>query len=121
MPTFERIDHVQLALPAGSEDAARQFYAGALRLDELPKPPELAKRGGVWFASGDVRVHLGVDPGFRAAKKAHPAFRCGDYHGLLAQLQAAGIAVVRDELPFEGKQHCYVCDPFGNRIELIES
>ena len=33
-----RIDHVQLAMPPGEEDAARGFYGGLLGLSEVPKP-----------------------------------------------------------------------------------
>jgi 4-hydroxyphenylpyruvate dioxygenase-like putative hemolysin len=51
---FIAIDHVQLALPPGKEDAARRFYRDLLRMVEIAKPPELAKRGGCWFQSGNV-------------------------------------------------------------------
>ena len=114
-----RIDHVQLAMPAGGEDRARAFYVDALGLDEIAKPPELAKRGGAWFRSGDVCVHLGVDSDFKPAKKAHPAFRCANYVGLLERLRKHGVEIIPDENLFEGKRHCYVSDSFGNRIELI--
>jgi hypothetical protein len=67
------IDHVQLAMPAGREDVAREFYEGLLGIPEVPKPPALAKRGGAWFESGPVKIHVGVESEFRAAKKAHPA------------------------------------------------
>jgi catechol 2,3-dioxygenase-like lactoylglutathione lyase family enzyme len=118
---LSRVDHVQIAMPSGAEDAARAFYAGVLRLEELPKPPELAARGGAWFRSGEVAIHLGVDADFRPAKKAHPAFRCGDYGALVQQLRANGIEIVADDHPLAGKAHCYIADPFGNRIELIEN
>jgi hypothetical protein len=44
-----RIEHVQLAMPAGGEMLARGFYGGILGIPETPKPPNLAKRGGCWF------------------------------------------------------------------------
>ena len=74
MPEIIGLDHVQLAMPAGQESLARQFYSGVLGLVEEPKPANLAKRGGVWFKSGSLRFHLGVDSDFRPARKAHPAF-----------------------------------------------
>ena len=40
------IDHVQIAIPVGGEDQARPFYGDLLGLTEVPKPAELAKRGG---------------------------------------------------------------------------
>ncbi len=116
---FSRIDHVQLAIPAGGETVARSFYVDALGMIELPKPAPLAARGGCWFEAGTVQLHVGIDHDFRAAKKAHPALRVADYDGLLARLLAAGVAT-RDDHELPGVRRCYVDDPFGNRIELIE-
>jgi catechol 2,3-dioxygenase-like lactoylglutathione lyase family enzyme len=115
---FLAFDHVQLAMPPGREDDARAFYADACGMAELPKPPELAKRGGAWFASGDLQLHLGVEPEFRASSKAHPALRCADLDGLTARLRAAGYTV-RDDADLPGTRRAFVHDPFGNRIELI--
>jgi catechol 2,3-dioxygenase-like lactoylglutathione lyase family enzyme len=115
---FIAIDHVQLAMPAGEEDRARAFYAGLLGMAELPKPPELAKRGGCWFSSGSVQLHLGVEADFRPARKAHPAMRCREYDGLNSRLRSAGVEVTEDK-NIPGVRRCHVSDPFGNRIELI--
>ena len=51
------IDRVQLAMPAGQEKAAREFYARTLGIPEVPNPPELAKHGGAWFQLGAVKIH----------------------------------------------------------------
>jgi catechol 2,3-dioxygenase-like lactoylglutathione lyase family enzyme len=116
---FTAIDHVQLAMPLGEEDAARRFYSGVLGMREVAKPTELAKRGGCWFESGSVQVHLGVENDFRPAKKAHPALKCVDYEGLIANLRSAGIEVTEvDDIP--GIRRSHIHDPFGNRIELID-
>jgi len=115
---FTAIDHVQLAIPAGGEERARSFYGGLLGMIEVAKPLELANRGGCWFASGEVQIHLGVAEDFQPAKKAHPALRCTDYDALLARLQAAG-AEVREDNNIPGLRRCHIADPFGNRIELI--
>jgi len=112
------IDHVQLAMPAGREDEARAFYAGLLGIPEVPKPPELASRGGAWFEIGTVKVHLGVETDFRAARKAHPAFLVRGLGPLIERLRDTGAEVIED--PFEGYARVYVADPFGNRIELME-
>lgn len=119
IPPFTAVDHVQLAMPAGAEETARRFYSGLLGMTEIPKPPELAKRGGCWFeCCGGVQVHLGVEAEFRPAKKAHPAFRCSDYGALISRLRAAGVDVTEAE-DIPGVRRCHVHDPFGNRIELI--
>jgi catechol 2,3-dioxygenase-like lactoylglutathione lyase family enzyme len=115
---FTAIDHVQLAMPGGQEETARRFYAGILGMREIPKPAELAKRGGCWFESGSVQVHLGVENDFRPAKKAHPAFKCANYNGLVAKLRASGVEVTRSE-DIPGLRRCHIHDPFGNRIEFI--
>ena len=116
---FIAIDHMQLAMPRGGEEAARAFFVGLLGMTEVAKPRALANRGGCWFASGNVQVHLGVEERFRPARKAHPALRCGNYSSLLAQLSKHGIEVTEaDDIP--GVRRCYVFDPFGNRIELID-
>src|SRR3954451_1233889 len=117
---FLAIEHVQLAMPEGEEEAARRFYTGILGMREIPKPSELAKRGGVWFASGELQLHLGVDQEFRPAKKAHPALRCADYDNLLVRLRAEGVVVTPDGAK-EGVARCHIHDCFGNRIELVKA
>ena len=115
--TLEAIDHVQLAIPAGGEDAARAFYAGVLGLVEQPKPPELAKRGGCWFG-GAVTVHCGVEEPFRPARKAHIAFRVDDVRGIAELAREWDYEVVEDgDLP--GHERVFVFDPFGNRLEFL--
>ena len=113
------IDHVQLAMPPGGEDAARPFYEGILGLSNVAKPENLAKRGGCWFQSDSVKIHLGVEADFRPALKAHPALLVEDLPGLVGRLRSEGCAV-RDGDALDGYDRVYVDDPFGNRIELME-
>ena len=113
------LDHVQLAMPPGREADARAFYVGVLGLAEQEKPENLRKRGGAWFALGDLKVHLGVEADFRPAGKAHPAFRVEGLAALRARCEAAGFPTVDDE-PLPGYARFYVHDPFGNRIECLE-
>jgi len=114
------IDHVQLGMPAGGEDVARAFYGGVLGLREIAKPVELAGRGGVWFAGRAVAVHVSVEADHRPAPKAHPAFVVDDLGALRVLLDAAGIETADDDsgLPVA---RCYVRDPFGNRLELVDA
>lgn len=115
----ERLAHVQIAMPRGQENTARQFYTELLEIPEVPKPPHLAARGGCWFERGDLKVHLGVDEDFRPARKAHPAFVVTGLDVLIARLTAAGFEVVDDE-QLAGYNRRYVADPFGKRLELME-
>jgi catechol 2,3-dioxygenase-like lactoylglutathione lyase family enzyme len=113
------VDHVQLAIPAGGEDAARRFYRDVLGLEEVPKPAALAGRGGAWFRGGAVQLHLGIEADFRPARKAHPALRVEGLAAFIARCVAAGFPVTQDvRLP--GLERVHVADPFGNRIELVE-
>jgi catechol 2,3-dioxygenase-like lactoylglutathione lyase family enzyme len=115
---FCAVDHVQLAMPRHEEARARAFYADALGMVELAKPEPLAARGGCWFASGDVQLHLGVEDDFRPARKAHPGLRCADFDALLERVRAHGIEV-REDAAVPGTRRAFIDDPFGNRIELI--
>ncbi|MFO0992272.1 MAG: VOC family protein [Hyphomicrobiales bacterium] len=117
--TFLAIDHVQLAMPPGGEETARKFYRDIMGLTEVPKPKEMAGRGGCWFESGTVRVHLGIEPDFRPAKKAHPAFEVNNLASLIIRLGAAKVPL-KQEVPFDNMERVHIEDPFGNRIELLE-
>jgi ribosomal protein S18 acetylase RimI-like enzyme len=111
------VDHVQVAAPAGCEDAARAFYGGLLGMEEMPKPEALRPRGGVWFRAGDQELHVGVEQPFAPARKAHPALAlsgaAGELDALAERLSAAGHTVQRET----GRFH--TADPFGNRLELV--
>lgn len=113
------IHHVQLAAPAGSEDRLRWFYGAVLGLPEVAKPPVLAARGGVWFRSAHVELHLGVEEGFAPARKAHPGLLVDGLEDYARRIESHGVAVEWDD-SFPGYRRCYVADPHGNRIELME-
>jgi catechol 2,3-dioxygenase-like lactoylglutathione lyase family enzyme len=115
----QRIEHVQLAMPAGGEQSAREFYQTLLGIPEVPKPADLAKRGGCWFERGELKVHLGVEAQFRAARKAHPAFIVSDLAALVIQIRSAGYPVEEEQV-LSGYVRVFVDDPFGNRVELME-
>ncbi len=113
------IHHVQIAAPPNCEEPARKFYGDLLGLPEIPKPPELAKRGGVWFQSGAQQLHVGVETDLRAAKKAHPAFSVVGLDGLREKIERAGFQTQSDD-NFPGYHRFYAFDPFGNRLEFLE-
>ncbi|MEH6942636.1 VOC family protein [Bacillus sp. JJ722] len=116
---FKAIDHIQLAAPKGSEETARIFYTNILGFTEVEKPEELKKNGGVWFESGKIRIHLGIEEPFSPAKKAHPAFEIENIEALKIHLIKYEVDIIEDnKLP--GANRCYISDPFGNRIELLE-
>jgi catechol 2,3-dioxygenase-like lactoylglutathione lyase family enzyme len=113
------LDHVQLAIPPGGEDAARGFYVGVLGLSEVAKPTALAERGGCWFEGPGTVLHLGVEAPFAPARKAHPALLVADLEDCRAALLASGAPIVPEETVIATRRF-YTADPFGNRIEIIQ-
>ncbi len=107
-------------MPAGREGAARAFYGAALGLPEIAKPAPLAARGGVWYAIGDLQLHLGVAEDFSPATKAHPAFRVRDAAAVAERLREAGFAV-RWDSALPGSTRFFTDDPFGNRVEILQT
>lgn len=112
-----RLHHVNLTHPPGAEDAARVFYTRLLGLPEIPKPPELRARGGVWFAIGEHALHLSVEP-LVAESRRHIAIQVPDLEAFREKLQAAGVSTLED-VPFESMQRFHCRDPFGNRLEFL--
>ncbi|MEM7710991.1 MAG: VOC family protein [Pseudomonadota bacterium] len=115
-----RLDHVQLAIPPGTEAVQRAFWCDLLGFEEEPKPCVLAARGGLWLRHGDVRLHLGVEPDHRPARKAHPAFAVAALDGLARDLDAAGHGVTWDAT-IPDLRRFFADDPSGNRLEFLET
>lgn len=111
-------DHVQLAVPAGSEPRLREFYGGLLGMVELPKPPVLAARGGCWFSGGAAVLHLGVETPFTPARKAHPALLVTSLAALQSRLTAAGYVCIRSDGEVPGVERFHTHDVVGNRLEF---
>lgn len=114
-----RLDHVQLAMPPGGEEAARDFYGRILNLRELEKPPQLLANGGCWFTGDSIELHLGIQADFVPARKAHPGLRVANLEAARAHLQAAGITIIADKSGVQ-MQRFYIHDPFGNRLEFMQ-
>jgi catechol 2,3-dioxygenase-like lactoylglutathione lyase family enzyme len=85
---------------------------------EVPKPGNLSA-SGCWFTGGAVSLHIGVDPAFRPATKAHPALLVDDLAALRGRMAQAD-CVIRDDKPVVGYVRFFTEDPFGNRIELMQ-
>jgi catechol 2,3-dioxygenase-like lactoylglutathione lyase family enzyme len=111
------IDHVQIAVPPGSEEVVRSFYGSLLGMEELPKPEPIRARGGCWFRAGAQELHVGVEDPFVPARKAHPGLVASDLAAIRRRLQAAGVAY-EDDTKIEGVDRLFVHDPCGNRLEV---
>ena len=114
------LHHVQITIPKGAEDAARDFYCGVLGLKEIPKPDALAGRGGFWLETGDRQIHVGTEDGVeRANSKAHVAYEVQGFEEWRHKLTERGVEV-RDGIQIPGMRRFEFRDPFGNRIEFLE-
>ena len=115
------IHHAQITIPKGAEDKAREFYCRILGLKEIPKPAELAGRGGFWLEVGDRQLHIGTEDGVDPSNsKAHVAYRVDDLEQWRARLSDRKIEV-SDGIQIPGSRRFEFRDPFGNRIEFLES
>ena len=113
------LHHVQLCAPVGAEDACRDFWVGRLGFQEVPKPPQLAARGGIWVRADDLEIHIGVEEDFRPARKAHPGILVRELDALARTCLSHGVDVVWDD-GFPGFRRFYASDNCGNRLEFLQ-
>ena len=111
------IDHVQIAAPKALEAQTLRFYREVLGLTEIPKPEELRSRGGAWFQTGNLQMHIGIDPEASPKSKRHVCFLVGDLGKAKADVIAQGVAI-EEESVAEGLSRFFFRDPAGNRIEI---
>ncbi|MCA1557070.1 MAG: VOC family protein [Acidobacteria bacterium] len=117
---IERINHVQISVPVGSEDEVRRFYCDLLGLEEVPKPESLRGRGGLWLVVGEQAIHFGTEEvAERAASKRHVAFEVEDLESAHRELKQAGVPLL-EGIPIPDYDRFEFRDPFGNRIELMQ-
>ena len=89
----------------------------------MPKPDALVGRGGVWFALNEQQqLHVGVDEQFVPARKAHPALAVSatQLDRLARALTEAGVDI-RWDASLPSVRRFFVDDPWGNRLELLDS
>jgi catechol 2,3-dioxygenase-like lactoylglutathione lyase family enzyme len=117
---IERINHVQISVPPGSEDEVRRFYCDILGLEEVPKPASLQGRGGLWLTVGNQAIHFGTEEvSDRAASKRHVAFEVEDLDEARRVLEEAGVKIL-EGIPIPGYDRFEFRDPFGNRVEMMK-
>lgn len=115
---IKRLDHVQLCIPKGEEEKAREFYTRVLGLEEIEKPDALKPNGGLWFKIADIQLHIGVED-VQGKSKRHPAFEVEGLEQIREHLLENQVRV-KDEIPVPGLSRFSFFDPFGNRIEFLE-
>jgi catechol 2,3-dioxygenase-like lactoylglutathione lyase family enzyme len=114
------VDHAQITIPKGAEDAARSFYCEVLGFSEIAKPEVLQGRGGFWLELDEFQIHVGTEDGFdRKATKAHVAYRVEDLDGWRKELLKHNIEIF-EGIQIPHFQRFEFRDPFGNRVEFLE-
>ena len=114
------VQHVQITIPKGAENSAREFYCGILGLTEVPKPEPLLNRGGFWLQVGAFQVHVGTEDGVESAdSKAHVAYEVEDLEAWRAKLELSNVSIL-DGIPIPHYRRFEFRDPFGNRVEFLE-
>ena len=119
-PMILAYHHVQITIPIGSEQEAREFYGEVLGLQEIVKPKALQQRGGMWFQLGELQLHLGTEDGVdRSKTKAHIAYKVSDVSYWKEKLTGLNIPIY-DGIPIPDVERIDFRDPFGNKIEMMQ-
>lgn len=113
------IDHVQIAVPQGREAECRAFYLDVLGLPEIERPELAAGRSILWVQAGPHEMHFRPDPNFAPAEFAHPGLLVDDIDELAKRVSSAGFEVNTQQSI--GPRRFHTRDPFGNRLEFIQS
>lgn len=122
MPRFA-IDHFQITVPKAAEAACCAFYRDVLGLREIEKPAELRARGGAWFESSGVQLHVSVEDVPRAENersRRHVCLRTDDLAAAEDVLRSAGFEILADKQPTRDWRRFYVRDPGGWRVEIAQ-
>ena len=116
--------HVQISIPIGAEDEAREFYCGVLGMREIAKPDSLAGRGGFWLGLEEFQIHFGAEDDIdRAKTRTHVAYLVSNLEEWRGKLMASGCGItdgITDGIAIPNYQRFEFRDPFGNRIEFME-
>lgn len=115
---IKRLDHVQICIPFGEEERAREFYTLVLGLEEIEKPDALKPNGGLWFKVADIQLHIGVEE-VQGKSKRHPAFEVEGLEQIREHLLENQVKI-KEETEVPGLNRLSFFDPFGNRIEFME-
>jgi catechol 2,3-dioxygenase-like lactoylglutathione lyase family enzyme len=126
-----RLQHVGLLV--SDLERSRRFYAGALGLEEVPRPDSFTF-AGAWFRFDGTEIHLlaaadttgaaGVlEPGPSAVSglASHVAFEVDDLGRACARLAEHGVALVGGPMPRgDGVTQVFFRDPDGYVLELFQ-
>jgi catechol-2,3-dioxygenase len=115
---FNRLNHIQICIPHGQENKAREFYCDLLSLEEIDKPELLKANGGFWLKVADIHIHIGTEDMVSASKR-HLGFEVDDLHAVKSYLKNSAIRVL-DQQKVNDFERFSFYDYWDNRIELMQ-
>jgi catechol 2,3-dioxygenase-like lactoylglutathione lyase family enzyme len=114
------LHHVSIPVRPGQLEAGREFYGGALGLEEIPAPAEFEEERVVWFSLGDRELHLfKEDHANQPPSERHLAPEVDDLEAARARFAKHEIAVEETD-PIHNRPRLYIRDPFGNKLEITQ-
>lgn len=118
MIKIKRLHHIQICIPTGKENEAREFYTNIIGFKEISKPKELISNGGLWYQAGNIQFHIGTENEINRSKR-HPAFEVVDIAAARQHLEKYTIKI-KEETQIPGQIRFSFFDPFENRIEFLQ-
>ncbi len=126
-----RIQHVGLIVT--DLERSRRFYAEALGLEEVPRPPNFTF-AGAWFRFDGTEIHLLAEahttgdagqpdagPGAAYGLTQHLAFEVDDLEAACARLEANGVPLAGGPMPRgDGFVQAFFRDPDGYVLEFFQ-
>ena len=126
-----RLQHVGLVV--SDLERSRRFYAEALGLEEVPRPPNFTF-AGAWFRFGEYELHLLAEadttggagqgdagPGASRGLTHHLAFEVDDLHAACGRLEEAGVPLAGGPMPRgDGFVQVFFLDPDGYVLEYFQ-
>ena len=118
------IDHVNFQMPERLARECATFYE-LLGFARMEPPAELGQRS-IWLSGGTAALHLEFALADGSAVSVaplggpgHVAIVVPEYARVRAALRAAGVTVDQ-RTEYWNSPRCFVADPAGNRLELME-
>jgi extradiol dioxygenase family protein len=115
-----KIDHINIAAPMDLLNRVRDFYCGALQLEEGPRP-DFGIAGYWLYGDGNAIIHLiESDNHFPAEKQHymdHVAFEVKGLQSYIDRLESMGVKYTVNDIPEFNISQVFCKDPCGNGVE----
>lgn len=119
MTQIIRLQHAAVTVPTDGLEVARKFYTEILGLREVPRPPELRDRPGIWYSLGATELHIQTRENTpHEGGDRHPALVVDDIDAWRERFAAHNVDVM-DQPTIYNRRRFNVRDPFGNLLELM--